>query len=48
MSQFSEGQLVSTGCQSDDSEISEELAEGRRPRPEPVFPGSTLTSPPRC
>lgn len=28
-SQFSEGQLVSTGCQSDDSELSEEIMEGK-------------------
>lgn len=28
-SQFSEGQLVSTSCQSDDSEISEETLEGK-------------------
>lgn len=28
-SQFSEGQLVSTSCQSDDSEISEEIMEGK-------------------
>lgn len=29
-SEFSEGQLVSTGCQSEDSETSEELTEGKR------------------
>lgn len=29
-SQFSEGQLVSAGCQLDDSEISEEIVEGKR------------------
>lgn len=28
-SQFSEGQLVSTSCQSDDSELSEEIVEGK-------------------
>lgn len=27
-SQFSEGQLISTGCQSDDSDLSEETVEG--------------------
>lgn len=28
-SQFSDGQLVSTSCQSDDSELSEEIMEGK-------------------
>lgn len=28
-SQFSEGQLVSISCQSDDSELSEEIMEGK-------------------
>uniref|UniRef100_A0A674MG23 RPGRIP1 like n=1 Tax=Takifugu rubripes TaxID=31033 RepID=A0A674MG23_TAKRU len=34
-SQFSEGQLVSTSCQSDDSELSEEIVEVSRVSPQP-------------